>query len=106
MQTVPILPTANQVVSVTLAGQPCQLQIAQKSTGLFITVSVNNAPIISGVICQDRNRVVRDVYLGFAGDLAFVDTQGAADPYYTGLGSRWQLRYYSVADLTALGLVG
>ena len=106
MQIVPIQALPNQILSVSLAGQACQLQIVQKSTGLFMNVSVNNAQIIGGVICQDRNRIVRDAYLGFIGDFAFLDTQGKDDPFYTGLGARWLLAYFSVDDLTAAGLTG
>ena len=46
-----------------------------------------------------RNRIVRDTYLGFLGDLAFFDLQGEDDPYYTGLGDRWVLGYLTTADL-------
>ena len=88
-----IQPVASQTFSVSLGGQSCQINIYQKSTGLFIDVFVNNAAIITGVICLDETLIVRDAYLGFIGDLAFYDTQGSDDPYYTGLGSRWLLAY-------------
>lgn len=49
-------------------------------------------------------------YLGFQGDLVFIDTQASAlvpteDPQAAGLGTRWQLLYFSVADLQAAGLI-
>lgn len=102
MLTVPLQPTPNQAVSVPLANQNTTVRVYQKSTALFMDVLVDGAPIISGVICQNRNRIVRDVYLGFIGDFAFVDLQGSEDPVYTGLGSRFQLRYLELADLAGL----
>jgi hypothetical protein len=52
--------------------------------------------VIAGVLCRNLVYLVREAYLGFAGDLAFVDTAGSDDPQYTGLGSRWQLLYVEV----------
>jgi len=89
----------NQTLAVPLAGQNCQLNVYQKTGGLFIDVLINDEPIILGVICQNKNRIVRDLYLGFAGDFAFFDTQGEADPDYTGLGGRYQLIYIEASEL-------
>ncbi len=49
-------------------------------------VLVNDVAIISGVICQNLNPIVQNGYLGFLGDLAFMDMQGSSDPEYTGWG--------------------
>ena len=56
-------------------------------------VYIGNTLIIAGVICQNENRIVRSLYLGFSGDFAWYDTQGSTDPIYTGLGSRYLLLY-------------
>jgi len=45
--------------------------------------------------------LVNDVYLGFSGDLEFVDTQGTDDPTFDGLGTRYQLVYLEPSDLTS-----
>ncbi len=99
---IPTQPVPNQVFNVTLDGQLCRISIAQKATGMFLNLYVNDVLIIGGVLCEIGNRIVRSVYLGFIGDLAFYDTQPAADPlvpanpdqvYYTGLGSRFFLAY-------------
>lgn len=66
---------------------------------MFIELYVNDQPIITGVLCQSFNRIVRDSYLGFLGDLAFQDLSGDADPYYTGLGTRWRLIYLEPSEL-------
>jgi hypothetical protein len=99
MQFVPLLATPSQVLSVALGGQSVQLAIYQKLLGMYMNVQVNNVPIIGGVICQDRNRIVRSLYLGFLGDLMFYDNQGNTDPVYTGLGSRYTLLYLELTDL-------
>ena len=99
---IPTQPVPNQVFNVTLDGQQCRIAIAQKSTGMYLNLYVNDVLIIGGVLCEIANRIVRSVYLGFVGDLAFFDTQPGADPlvpenpdqvYYTGLGSRFFLAY-------------
>lgn len=99
MQTIPLQAVPSQSLSVLLAGQNCQINVYQKSTGLFLDLSMNNAPVLTTVICRDRVKLVRQVYLGFVGDLAFVDTQDLSDPDYTGLAGRFALVYLEVADL-------
>ncbi len=93
MIVIPTQATPNQNLQVQLANQPCSISIYQEAYGLFLDLYVNNALVIGGVICENLNRIVRSAYLGFVGDLAFVDTQGTDDPIYTGLGDRWQLVY-------------
>lgn len=97
MLGIPLAETPSQTLSVVLNGQACILNVYQKFYGLFMDVIVSNSVIIQGVICQNNNFIVRSLYLGFVGDLMFVDTQGTSDPDYTGLGpvnqSRFQLRY-------------
>lgn len=99
MIIVPVQAVPSQIVSTTLANQPCQIGVYQKSTGLFVDLYVNNSAIILGVIAENLNRIVRSAYLGFVGDLSFVDNQGLDDPYYTGLGDRFSLAYLEAADL-------
>lgn len=104
MLIVPLQPIPNQTLQAQLNGQPCTISVFQLAYGLFCTVEVGADEIVASEICQNLNRIVRYGYLGFSGDLAFVDTQGRDDPVYTGLGSRWLLTYFSPADLSALGL--
>lgn len=106
MLTIPVQAVPAQILTATLTNQNCRLNIYQKTTGLFIDVYVNDALVIGGVICLNANVIVRDAYLGFAGDLAFVDTQGSDDPSYTGLGSRFVLIYLEPADLAGISLLG
>jgi hypothetical protein len=99
MLNIPTNAVPSQTLSATLGGQSSRLNLYQKTTGLFLDLYVNDAPIIGGVVCQHGNKIVRDDYLGFVGDLVLFDTQGTSDPVYTGLGSRWQLFYIEAQDV-------
>lgn len=96
---VPVQPIPNQTLQVQLNGQATTLNIYQINFGLFVDVLVGATTIISGVIAQNLNRIVRSLYLGFDGDFAFIDTQGFSDPVYTGLGSRYLLLYIEPSEL-------
>lgn len=102
MLTIPTTAVPAQTFGVSLGGQDCRLTVYQKSTGLFLDLTVSGAVIMTGVICRDRTRLVRQPYLGFIGDLAFFDTLGKTDPVSTGLGAQYQLIYLEAADVSAL----
>lgn len=101
MLIVPVRAVPNQTLQVVLANQSCVLNIWQTPAGLFTDVYVGNTPIILGVLCQNLNRIVRDLYLGFVGDFWFSDQQGTDDPAYNGLGSQFLLEYLEASDLPA-----
>ena len=100
-QIVPLQAVPSQALTITLGGQAVQVNVYQKNTGLFCDVLVSNVAVVAGVICENLNRIVRDAYLGFIGDLIFMDTQGSSDPTYQGLGVRFVLFYLTAADLAA-----
>jgi hypothetical protein len=97
-QIVPVQAEPSQTTQIVLANQNCQINVYQTPVALFMDLLVNDAPIVTGVICQNLNRIVRNLYFGFVGDFAFQDTQGADDPFYSGLGSRFLLLYLSPAE--------
>lgn len=99
MNVVPLQSLPSQTLNVSLAGQACTIAIYQKTTGVFLDLTVAGAPCVFGVLCHDRVRLVRQAYLGFIGDLSFIDTQGRDDPQYTGMGSRWVLAYLTPDDI-------
>jgi len=99
MLFIPLAPIPSQTLDVQLAGQDSRINVYEKSTGIYLDLWVADALIIAGVLCLDRNRLVRDAYLGFAGDLAFTDTAGTSDPETAGLGSRYMLTYLEPADI-------
>ncbi len=94
MQIIPLSATPAQTLDIILGDQSCKVNVYEKSTGLFLDLIVSESPVVVGVICRDLVRLVRYAYLGFSGDLAFFDTQGANDPTSDGLGARYQLAYF------------
>lgn len=93
---IPLRAVPNQAVTVQLNGQNAQINVRQLPQAMFIDLLVDNSPIVMGVIAQNLNPIVRDAYLGFIGDLAFIDNEGSEDPHYTGLGgagARFSLGY-------------
>lgn len=92
--SIPLAPLPSQSVNVTLGNQQCRIDIVQKSTGLYLDLYVSDVPIALGVLCLDANFIVADSYVGFTGDLIFIDSQGAQDPDYLGLGGRYALYWY------------
>lgn len=94
-QFIPITPVASQSFTVQLGGQNCAINIYQLSTGLYFDLAVNGSDIVNTMICLNLVGLIREDYLGFIGQLVFVDTQGTDDPTYDGLGTRFQLVYIS-----------
>ena len=92
-QLVPLQAAASQTALVTLNGQACQIDVYQTFYGLFCDLYVNNVLAIGGVICYNKNKIVRSTYINFVGDLAFYDSQGSEDPSYAGIGTRFFLVY-------------
>lgn len=106
---VPTQPIPNQTLQCQLGGQACTLNVYQQAYGMYVDVLVGNQAIVQGVIALNANLIVRDSYLGFSGDLEFLDTQpdpinGPSDPVYTGLGTRFQLIYLSPDEIASLNL--
>lgn len=101
MNIIPLQPIPAQSFGVMLGGLSCRLSVYQKSTGMYLDLSIEGASVILGVLCHDRVLLVRQAYLGFVGDLAFIDTQGTSDPVYGDLGTRYQLLYLTPGDVSA-----
>lgn len=99
MRIVPLQPLPAQVVYTMLNDQLTRLRVYQKPTGIYIDVSLNDALVIGGVICQNKNRIIRSKYLGYIGDLAFFDTQGDTDPEFSGIGTRYFLGYFDEGEI-------
>lgn len=110
MVIIPLQAVPAQTVFTTLGTQTVMISVYQRFFGLFLDLYLRSTPslgstmvpIIIGALCQNLNVLVRSVYLGFSGDLAFQDTQGTDPPFYTGLDNRFQLLWLSPDDLAAL----
>ena len=99
MLLIPTQPVPSQNFQVVLAGQQMTFNVYQTLYGLFLDALLSGVPILTGQICEDRERMMQDPALGFSGNLEWVDTMGTDSPVYTGLGTRWQLIYLELADL-------
>ena len=93
MNVIPLQSVPSQTFSILLAGQDCKISVFQKGVSMYMTLIVNNTPLLSTVICRNLVKIVRYGYLGFIGNLVFIDTQGDNDPTYDGLGTRYKLIY-------------
>lgn len=124
MQEVPLTAVPSQNLSIALGGQSVQMTLYQRGTNgaaqMYLDLVANDIPILTGRIVRAYGglantrpafMMVGRRYEPFIGDLLFVDTQASAtnptkDPQPSGLGARWQLLYYSEADLAGAGLNG
>lgn len=115
MQLVPLTAVPSQSVQAVLDGQSVSLSVYQLGfppvAELYCDLASDGTPIIncrkcrafSGSTTEAAPFMLLDAsYWGFQGDFLFLDTQGDEDPQYSGLGSRWQLVYYTPDDLAAL----
>lgn len=104
---IPLKAVPSQTLQVLLNGQSCIIDVYQTDYGLYMDLYLGSQLVVAGVTCLNLNRIVRSLYLGFSGDLAFFDTQAGggegADPVYTGLGSQFVLLYFSAAELGGAG---
>lgn len=99
MITISLEPVKEQTVNVALNQQQCSIRLVQRESAIYMDLSVNDVPLIQGVPCLYANKMVRYSYLGFSGDLVFLDSQGTSDPTYSGLGGRFKLFYMTEAEL-------
>lgn len=99
MQTISIEPKKSQILSINLAGQLCTIRLIQRESFMYMDLTVNGNPIMQGVPCLYGNKMVGYSYLGFKGDLVFIDNEGQKDPYWEGLGSRYTLYYIEESEL-------
>lgn len=95
MEVVPLLPVSSQILTVTLDGQPCRIEVFARTFGTFVNIFVADVPLALGVQARDRVPIVRAGYGGFRGDLTFVDTQGVDDPTPASFGGRQMLVYHA-----------
>ena len=93
MVEIPLSATPSQITKTVLSGQNVQLAIYQKSQGLFVDVNVDGVDFVVAVVARDLVPMVCREYMGFIGNLLFVDNLGNTDPEYSGLGNRHSLIY-------------
>jgi hypothetical protein len=99
MLIIPVTSVAAQTLNVVLGGQSCTINLYQKRDVMLCDLLVGATTVMSAVVCHDRVKLVRYPYLGFVGDLVFIDMQGTSDPDYTELGTRYIFCYLEASDL-------
>lgn len=89
MKIIPLSAAPSQAFETQLA--PDKLaKISLRWFGRYLYFTLDG--VVSTRLCRDRVRLLLDAqYREFGGDFVFVDTQGARDPVWTGLGSRYLL---------------
>jgi len=103
MLQVPLIVAPSQQLGITLDGQNVRLSVYRRNTGLYCDVSLNGVVVKTTVLCLNGMRLLEDTqYVGFVGDLVFVDTQGTLDPDWREFGTRYQLIYLEASDLAQL----
>jgi hypothetical protein len=98
MRLIQLSAVPSQELSVLLNDQNCQIKVYQKTLCMFFDLSIDNVPVVTGRVIRDRCKLIRYRYFDFSGDLIFVDSQGLDDPFYTGLGDRFNLYYIEPSD--------
>ncbi|HDL8567158.1 TPA: hypothetical protein ACMY33_001234 [Yersinia enterocolitica] len=99
MNTLSIENKKSQAIFVTLDGQNCLIRLIQRDSFMYMDLTVNGNPILQGIPCLYANKIVRYKYLGFKGDLFFLDNEGQSDPQWNGLADRFPLYFITEAEL-------
>lgn len=102
MLQIPTQPVPSQQLQAVLGNQNCQIAIYQKPCGMFVDINSNGVDVSSGILARNAVPLCPFNYNGFVGNLIILDTQGASDPTYSGLGSRFQLVYLTAAELALI----
>lgn len=100
MKTIPLKAIPNQILTVLLDKQICRIELRQKTSGLYLSLWKDNVLVQSALLCLNGVKIVHNSYNGFLGALKFTDKEeSAVEPYYTGLGTRYQLVYVEESEL-------
>ena len=98
MQEIPLQAVPSQSTKVVLGGQNCQILVYQKPQGVFVDINADGVDISVGTIARDAVPLVCRDYVGFSGNILFIDTQGKDDPNYEGFGTRFSLVYLTAEE--------
>lgn len=96
MKSIPLSATPSQSLQTQLApDKKANITLRWLANNLYFSLD----GVVTNRVCRDRQRLLVDAqYREFGGDFLFVDTQGAADPVWSGLGSRYILVYVNADE--------
>ena len=102
---IPLAAVPSQRLSVpALGGQDSQINVYQRGDSLYFDLFLDGVPIVTTKACRNEVRMLLGAeYYGYVGDFVFLDTQGDAEPQYSGLGTRWFLVYLTADEVAAIG---
>lgn len=98
MQQIPVQPVPSQQLQCVLNNQNVELSIYQNGQGMFVDITSNSQVVSTCIIALNGVPLNPFSYSTFLGNLLFIDTQGVSDPFYSGLGTRFQLIYLDPAE--------
>lgn len=98
---IPLAAVPSQTLGIVLGGQNCALAVFQRNDTIFLSLVSGGTTVLTTKACRTDVRLLLSTpYLGFVGDLVFVDTQNRGEqPTFEGLGTRWVLLYLSPTDV-------
>jgi hypothetical protein len=99
MPQIPLSSAPTQRLAVTLFGQACSIEVRQNGAGMYLSLWLGEKMILGARACRDRALMLTGAhYLGFAGDLMWIDNSGFDDPQWWGLADRWSLVYLDPSE--------
>lgn len=93
LYNIPLQEAQVQRLTVILSGQRLDIRLRQQYLGLFADIDLDRKIAVRGMLCQDGIPLIRHAYIGFKGLLFFADSQGTADPHFSGFNDRFFLYY-------------
>jgi len=90
---IPLNAYPNQDLTVMLGNQKCHMVIKQKSTGMYMDITVDDIVLVVGQLVVNRVPTLFSDYRGFRGVLVFRDSRGNNNPDYREFNDRYTLNY-------------
>lgn len=88
---IPLTAIPFQTVNAVVNGQNYRITVRQLGVALFTSLMVDGAQVTSNVIASVNSGLIPHAQTLANTQIYWVDTQGADNPRYDGLGDRWRL---------------
>ncbi len=95
MNIIPLSPVPSQKLKIVLDDQDCEISVLTRGSRMYLDLTVDGIVVQKGALLLDYVSAIQIPTRQFSGTLAMYDTQGEEAPQWTGLGTRWQLCYWS-----------